>query len=91
MISSRKSIPKSPPAPNLAGLVEAVNDGGVIQLRSLDQNSNATITVNSGTNDALATLGLFRWGYRQRQHGTAVLTDDLNDLLQTCHQLCRWG
>ncbi|HQU70648.1 MAG TPA: flagellar hook-basal body complex protein, partial [Calditrichia bacterium] len=66
----------------LAGLVEAVNNGGAIQLRSLDQNSNATITVNSGTNDALATLG-FSDGDTASANATASATVDLNDLLQT--------
>lgn len=67
---------------NLAGNLEAIVDGGAVKLRSLDNNSNAVITVRSGANDVLGDLG-FSTGDTGSAGSDAAINTELNDLLQT--------
>jgi flagellar hook protein FlgE len=42
---------------NISTRVEAVNNGGVLEFRQLNGDENTSITINDGTNSALATIG----------------------------------
>ncbi len=65
----------------LAGSIEAINSGGAVKFRYLGTSSNATVTINSGTNDVLTDIG-YTSGTSGTTGGAPDTTTELNDLVQ---------
>jgi flagellar hook protein FlgE len=65
--------------PNISTRVEAINNGGTLELHQLNGTSDTSITINDGANTALATLG-----FTDGDSATAAVADAttaLNNLL----------
>ncbi len=66
---------------NLTGKIEAVAYGGGIKFRSIDGNTDTTITLKDGTNTVLADIG-FTDGASATAGSQATAGTEINDLLQ---------
>ncbi len=70
---------------NLNGRIEAINNGGAIRFRSLENNPDTNITLRSGTNDVLADLQIANGA--AGSSASATETTALDDLFQTTTSL----